>query len=242
MAGNFYTPASPVTADSLCITGRSRRRSFTNPRTITKGAIKDILKRVYYDELHVDPTHHPILFVDSPVSSEDFRKNILQILFQDFNVPACYLCSQPILSLHAQGKNTGVVVDSGHGSTYVAPVHEGKVLQSAVTQIPVAGRELDNFLALLCRKRGYAFHSSQEQHALRDIKEKQCYVSRDPNHELETSENRFFVERRVELPEGEIISLQTERLVPISSFHDIKKNHLPQVSLSGSSFQTFRFR
>lgn len=185
-------------------------RSPTNKGIISKDIIKSILKRVFHDELHVDPTHHPVLFVDSPINTQELREEILRTLFTDFAIPACCLCSQPMLSLYAQGLETGVVVDSGHGSTYIAPVQEGKVIQSAVKEVSVAGRELDSSLALFLRKRGYAFNSPQEQHALREIKEKQCYVSLDPDRELKNSENRFFVEQKVELPDGEIITVQTE--------------------------------
>ncbi len=48
-----------------------------------------------------------------------------EIMFEKFEVPAYYLALQPVLSLHATGRNTGIVLDLGDGLTQVVPINEG---------------------------------------------------------------------------------------------------------------------
>ena len=45
-------------------------------------------------------------------------------MFEDFNESGLYLENQPILSLYANAKFTGFVVDSGEGLTQFAPISE----------------------------------------------------------------------------------------------------------------------
>lgn len=46
---------------------------------------------------------------------------------------------------------TGVVVDAGDGMTHVVPVADGYVIGSSIKSIPVAGRDLSNFVQQLMR-------------------------------------------------------------------------------------------
>lgn len=46
---------------------------------------------------------------------------------------------------------TGVVVDAGDGMTHVVPVADGYVIGSSIKSIPIAGRDLSNFVQQLMR-------------------------------------------------------------------------------------------
>lgn len=48
---------------------------------------------------------------------------------------------------------TGVVVDAGDGMTHVVPVADGYVIGSSIKSIPIAGRDLSNFVQQLMRVR-----------------------------------------------------------------------------------------
>ena len=48
----------------------------------------------------------------------------MQIMFETFNVPALYVANQCTLALYASGRTTGVVLDSGDGSTFAVPIYE----------------------------------------------------------------------------------------------------------------------
>lgn len=60
-------------------------------------------------------------------------------MFEKYNVPAFFLCKNAVLSAFANGRSTGLVIDSGATHTSAIPVHDGYVLQQAVVRSPVAG-------------------------------------------------------------------------------------------------------
>lgn len=49
---------------------------------------------------------------------------------------------------------TGTVIDSGDGVTHVIPVADGYVIGSAIKHIPIAGRDISQFVLNLMRERG----------------------------------------------------------------------------------------
>jgi actin-related protein len=58
-----------------------------------------------------------------------------QIMFETFNVPAMYVGKQPVLSLYAVGRYTGIVCESGDGITYTSPIYENFSIPHAVAKI-----------------------------------------------------------------------------------------------------------
>ena len=60
-------------------------------------------------------------------------------MFERYNVPAFFLCKNAVLSTFANGRSTGLVIDSGASQTSAVPVHDGYVLQQAIVRSPLAG-------------------------------------------------------------------------------------------------------
>ena len=50
---------------------------------------------------------------------------------------------------------TGTVVDAGDGVTHIIPVADGYVIGSCIKHIPLAGRDITNFIQLLMREREF---------------------------------------------------------------------------------------
>ena len=50
-------------------------------------------------------------------------------MFEKYNVPAFFLVKNAVLAAFANGRSTGLVLDSGASHTSAIPVHEGYVLQ-----------------------------------------------------------------------------------------------------------------
>ena len=71
---------------------------------------------------------------------------MIQIMFEEFNVPKFYVGIQGVLSLYASGWTTGVVLDSGDGQTHTVPVYDGYSIKNAIQNIPLAGRDLTDYL------------------------------------------------------------------------------------------------
>lgn len=75
-------------------------------------------------------------------------------MFETFNVPQFYLANQQVLALFASGKTTGIVVDSGYAVTHTVPIYEGFALSHAIQKIPLAGRDLTEYLIRLVEEEG----------------------------------------------------------------------------------------
>jgi len=76
-------------------------------------------------------------------------------------------------------------VDLGDGVCHAVPIYEGYVLRHAIQRTNIGGRDITTYLArLLMHHRGVALTTTAEKEIVRDIKEKLCYVSLDPEAEL----------------------------------------------------------
>src|SRR3989338_190082 len=132
-------------------------------------------------------------------------------MFETFHVPAFYVALQPLLSLYATGKTTGVVLESGDGITHSVPIYEGYPLSHAVCRLKLAGRDLTDYLVLLLQARGYQLSTTTERETTRGIKEAMCYVVENFEKEMESSvSDPTLVERTYELPDGQVITLGNE--------------------------------
>ena len=138
-----------------------------------------------YKEMKVSASQHPVLIsevIDNPVST---REKIAEKFFEHMSVPALYFQSQPILSLYAQGKTTGIVVDIGDGVSQCVPIVDGYAIKGTSSRIDVGGRDITEYLMLLLRRMGYNFHTSAEFQIVRSMKEKLWNNSLTPIKEVD---------------------------------------------------------
>uniref|UniRef100_A0A8C9U0P0 Actin-like 6A n=1 Tax=Scleropages formosus TaxID=113540 RepID=A0A8C9U0P0_SCLFO len=73
---------------------------------------------------------------------------LTELMFEHYNIPAFFLCKTAVLSSFANGRSTGVVLDSGATHTTAIPVHDGYVLQQCIVKSPLAG----DFMTMQCRE------------------------------------------------------------------------------------------
>ena len=71
------------------------------------------------------PQEHPVFATEAMWGPKANRERIVQIMFENFHVPAFHIGIQSVLSLFSTGHQTGIVVECGGGTTYVVPVYEG---------------------------------------------------------------------------------------------------------------------
>ena len=103
-------------------------------------------EHTFYSELKVSPDEHPVLLTEAPLNKAFNREKMIQIMFENFNVPAMCVANQAVLSLYSAGMTSGIVCDSGYGVTYSAPIYEGFLMSDAVTKILFGGQDLTQFM------------------------------------------------------------------------------------------------
>eukprot|EP01083_Nonionella_stella_P130899 397394_1 len=171
--------------------------------------MEKIWQHTFYNELRIAPEEQPLLLTETALNPNVNREKTTQIMFETFNVPGFYLCPQSVLALYASGRNTGIVIQSGHDHTRVVPVSEGYVVPNAITQLDIGGQQITEYLEkLLIENNKELFNKvpsetkQQKIRILNDIKEKMCLISNGNNSALQ--------DITYELPDGQTIVLKKE--------------------------------
>ncbi|KAG1466260.1 hypothetical protein G6F46_000710 [Rhizopus delemar] len=186
--------------------------------------MEKIWEYTFYDKLSVNPEEHTVTITEAPQQRKDYQERILQLLFETYKVPNLYINNQASLSLYASGRKTGLIIDSGHTSTYVVPVQNGHVIRDAIYRMDLAGRDMTDYIKHLIYKRYNSSSSYIDTEIIRIIKEKLCYVALDFEKEhLSQSNEKYFM-----LPDGKSIAIGTES-------SDIQKDLCANIVLSGGS-------
>lgn len=113
---------------------------------------------------------------EPPLNTPENREQMAEIMFETFNVKGLFIGVQASLALFAQmGKTekdegnlaekvvndvdnqTGTVIDAGDGVTHIFPVCDGYVIGSCVKHVPLAGRDMSNFVLQCLKDRGEKF-------------------------------------------------------------------------------------
>lgn len=137
--------------------------------------------------LRAEPEDHYVLLTEPPLNAPENREYTAEIMFETFNVPGLYIAVQAVLALAASWTSkqvkertlTGTVVDSGDGVTHVVPVAEGYVIGSSIKHIPLAGRDISQFILNLLRERNEPMPPAQSLEVAKRIKEQFSYVCPD---------------------------------------------------------------
>ena len=107
-----------------------------------------VLDYAYAKVIKSESEQHPVLFSEAAWNSKAKREKLTEIMFEKYNTPAFFLSKSAVLAAFANGRSTGVVVDSGATHTSAIPVTDGYVLQQAVVKSPLGG----DFLTMQCRQ------------------------------------------------------------------------------------------
>jgi actin-related protein len=109
---------------------------------------EQLLDYSYDKVIKSESEQHPVLFSEAPWNQKQRREKLTEIMFEKYNVPAFFLVKNAVLSAFANGRSTGIVLDSGATHTSAIPIHEGYVLQNAIVKSPLAG----DFMTMQCRQ------------------------------------------------------------------------------------------
>ncbi len=168
------------------------------------------LKKVF-ETLRVGPSEHPLVILDAPVNPRLNRSKLTTLAFKKFNTPAFSVINSAAAALKANKRTSGVALLVGEGGSFAAAVHKGKPLLHSYQHSGVSGKLLDEHFRTLTKSSGLKVESAADQKIARDIKEKLSYVALDYEEELEKAETSSELEQNYELPDGQVITIGSER-------------------------------
>ncbi|XP_066207791.1 uncharacterized protein [Saccopteryx leptura] len=168
-------------------------------------ALEVLWQCLFCCRLGMPPEELAVLVADSPISPRTNREKVAEILFERFQVPAMQTAHQALLALYAYGRTTGLVLGSGHGISYVAPILTGDLAPLDTYRLDVAGADLTEYLAqlLLARDR-----SKPKAGLANQIKEACCYVALDVRAEMARTQTQ--AQMNFMLPDKQVITLGSE--------------------------------
>jgi actin-related protein 3 len=149
--------------------------------------MEQLWQHCIFKYLRCDPEDHYFALTEPPLNPPENREFTAEVMFETFNVPGLYIAVQAVLALAASWTSskvtertlTGTVIDSGDGVTHVIPVAEGYVIASAIKSMPLAGRNVTQFIQNLLRDRGEKVPPAQQLEVAKSIKERYSYVCPD---------------------------------------------------------------
>uniref|UniRef100_A0A8C7JN74 Actin-like 6A n=1 Tax=Oncorhynchus kisutch TaxID=8019 RepID=A0A8C7JN74_ONCKI len=133
---------------------RVARENMEVMSPLKNGMIEDwdsfqaILDHTYKMHFKSEPSIHPVLMSEASWNTRAKREKLTELMFEHYNIPAFFLCKTAVLSSFANGRSTGLVLDSGATHTTAIPVHDGYVLQQGIVKSPLAG----DFMSMQCRE------------------------------------------------------------------------------------------
>jgi actin-related protein 3 len=147
------------------------------------------------------------------MNTPENREQIAEIMFETFNVKGLFIGVQASLALYAQvcktdqpedqnqqsnglsdGDMTGTVIDAGDGVTHIFPVCDSYVIGSCVKNIPLAGRDMTNFVLQSLKDRGEKWPAADSNEIAARIKEKYGYVCSDVQKEYAKFDKKKIVD------------------------------------------------
>jgi actin-related protein len=175
---------------------------------ITNRVINDFdqvekLLRHGFEQLNVDVQDKSVMTTEPINNPKENREKMMQTMFETFNVAAYLNQKQPVLSLYAVGKQTGVVLDIGEDITDAVSIVYGSSVKSI--SVPYGGKSITDYLTTLLHENGKItgkFGKSIEHQMVKRIKESTCVVSL-----IDTATDPV----DYELPNGEVLTLGEER-------------------------------
>ena len=182
---------------------------------IANGIVNDwedmekVWNHTFYNELRVTPSEcQGVLVTEAPRNPKENRERFLTVMFETFEVQNMYVAIQAVMSLYANGRSTGLVVDSGDGVTHTVPVFEGFSIPHAIEKMEIAGRVITDYAQKLLLESGHSFTSSAELEIVKDIKEKLAFVAQDWDTEIAAAEASSELDQSYQLPDKSQITVK----------------------------------
>lgn len=173
-------------------------------------AMEDLLHHVLYTCLGWEIGEEgQILFTDPLSTPKAVREQLVQMMFETFNVSGFYASEQAVLSLYAVGRISGCTVDIGHGKIDIAPVCEGAVQHIASKRFEIGGIDLTKLFAQEIQKSNPLAKIDLSE--VEKLKEQYACCAGDQSA-FEGTQKSWQKETHT-LPDGQVITIERERYI-----------------------------
>ncbi len=175
--GPLILMAGPVDAAVPTV---SISHNFLHDSGIDRNDFENTLTQMY-SQLGINAADHPVIIAEQGFPSKPHREKIAEVLFNKFNVPSIYMANKGVLALYATGRETGTVVHSEYGMSYIITVYRGYILPGAVFQVDIGGIDLADYTSASLKNKG--IDVSREVAA--DMNNKLGYLVLDTREEMQ---------------------------------------------------------
>lgn len=187
---------------------------------IREGIIKDeeelellwnyaLTKKIGLD--NTDLRSRTCMLTEAPFNPVENKVIMATTLLEKLGVGAFNIEAQAKLALVYEGKQSGLVVDSGDGVTHCIPVVHNMIDHHNIMRLNIAGRHITEYLVRLLQVKGYAFNSSADFETVRELKERFCMVSPNIEQDRKLDKETTFYNSYFKLPSGKVIKINNEK-------------------------------
>ncbi len=187
---------------------------------ISEGIIKDreelellwnyaITKKIGLKEN--DLKEHYCMITEAPMNPFANKVLMAEILTEKLGFGGFNIEPQAKLTIIYEGKDSGLVLDSGDGVTHCIPVVSNTIEHHNIVRLNIAGRHITDYLIRLLQVKGYAFNSSADFEIVREIKEKFCLVSPNIEEDRRLERETAFYNSFYKLSSGKTIKISNEK-------------------------------
>ena len=171
--------------------------------------MEKVWHHTFFNELRLNPSEvQGVLVTEAPRNPKQNRERMLTVMFETFEVRNMYVAIQAVMSLYANGRSTGLVIDSGDGVSHTVPVFEGFSIPHAIEKMEIAGRFITDYAQKLLLEDGHSFTSTAELEIVKDIKEKLCFVAQGFEEELAQAQQSSSLDVAYQLPDRSTITVK----------------------------------
>lgn len=118
---------------------KSKQRKANQHYNINIDTLERIWNSVFYEGIKIDPLKSPLFLVQSAFLDDNFNKKLIEIIFELFNFPKMYSTISNVTGILAEGRTTGISLDSGYLGTTCLRVFEGFPEKKTMSISPYGG-------------------------------------------------------------------------------------------------------
>lgn len=176
-----------------------------------------LYNNTFYSRLRENPEAHPVLLSEASMNTKKARNQMIQLMFENFNVPSLFISMRAVLSLYSLGQQDGVVIQSGDAVTEIVPIKNGRPIINSILSYNFGGKDLTDWMQKNLKDSNFMseiehYESNQIEDLICDMKKECCYVCQNYENELHKAKTTKECETMFKSAKtGQFIKLNDER-------------------------------